>query len=99
MIDNETIVFLHISNNIYKDRMLNAIQEIKIRGAHIVVITNAHLDTEEDINMIELEIDDEIFFSLLSVMIYQYIALELAVSLGNTPDMPRNLAKVITVDG
>ena len=99
MIDNETIVFLHISNNIYKDRMLNAIQEIKIRGAHIVVITNAHLDTEEDINMIELEIDDEIFFSLLSVMIYQYIALELAVSLGNNPDMPRNLAKVITVDG
>lgn len=99
MIDNETVVFLHVSNDIYKDRMLNAIQEIKIRGSYIVVVTNDVLEIDEDIKVIRLEIDDNIFFSLTSVMIYQYIALDLAIFLGNNPDMPRNLAKVITVDG
>jgi glutamine---fructose-6-phosphate transaminase (isomerizing) len=99
MIDEDTVVFLHVSDNVYRDRMLNAVQEIKIRGASIVVITNTRIIFDQEIKVLRLDIDSEIFFSLVSVMVYQYIALDLAVLIGNNPDMPRNLAKVISVDG
>lgn len=99
MIDEDTVVFLHVSDNVYRDRMLNAVQEIKIRGASIVVITNTRIIFDQEIKVLRLDIDSEIFFSLVSVMVYQYVALDLAVLIGNNPDMPRNLAKVISVDG
>ena len=96
LIDNNTIVFIHISENIYKERCISCVQEVKSRGATVIIVTNILLNTDEIVFFYDIQ--DDIFFSLTSVLLYQYISLQLAIEIGNNPDFPRNLAKVISVD-
>ena len=75
-----------------------AAQEVKSRGAKITIITdNAAL--AEGIDPCPVIIPNNgPLTALLAVLPLQLIAYELSVLKGINPDVPRNLAKAITVD-
>lgn len=100
LIEKGTPIILFIMDDIYKDFMLSTMEEVKTRGAKVIIITNFDITLGKNIN-------DEYIIripklknlgSLLSIIPIQMIAYEMALHKGHNPDYPRNLAKVVTVD-
>lgn len=97
----KTPIFLNIWKGPFRDVMLSAVEETKSRGAYVVVLTNDQsLIDHNRIDMLNmLYVEDEMSASLLSILFYQLLAFKLSVRKGINPDYPRNLAKVVTIDG
>lgn len=88
-------VILIAPNDEHYAKSMNAYEEIKSRHAEIVVITdNKDCDLPNTIFIPY----NETFRHLLSVIPMQLLAYELSLMNGLNPDMPRNLAKVVTVE-
>ena len=75
----------------------NAYEEIKSRQAYIIKITNNKNKSISQVNDIVIP-ENSTFSSLLSIIPIQFLSYELAITKGYNPDMPRNLAKVVTVE-
>ena len=74
---------------------MNVYEEIKSRYATIVFVTDkADIDLPYTIHIPK----NESYGDLLCVIPLQLLAFQLALSRGYNPDMPRNLAKVVTVE-
>lgn len=86
----------------YREKSLNAYDEIKARYAHIIIITddkNITKDKYNDATIIHLpNCENNLYKHALSIIPLQLLAYELSVIKGINPDMPRNLAKVVTVE-
>ena len=95
LIEKGTPVILFIMDDKYKDFMLSTLEEVKSRGALIIVITNFNINVGDHIIKIPKLKN---LGSLLSIIPIQMIAYEMALKKGHNPDFPRNLAKVVTVD-
>ena len=95
-------VILIMPNDQYFDKNLNAYHEIKSRNANVLVITNKNKNiTNTEITNIENIIYtpfNKTYNSLLSIIPLQLLAYKLSVKKGINPDMPKNLAKVVTVE-
>ncbi len=77
----------------------NAYNEIKSRHAKIILITNKIMENINDINNNLIYIPaNSTYSNLLSVIPLQMLAYKLSVNKGINPDMPKNLAKVVTVE-
>jgi glucosamine--fructose-6-phosphate aminotransferase (isomerizing) len=88
-------VILIAPKNEYYSKNMNAYEEIKSRYANIILITD-----NEDVNfpyIIKIP-KNEIYANLLCIIPLQLLALKLSIQRGFNPDMPRNLAKVVTVE-
>ena len=72
----------------------NAYEEIKSRHASIIFITDK--DVNKD-NIIKIAYNKS-FQELLTIIPLQLLAYKLSLDRGLNPDMPRNLAKVVTVE-
>jgi glutamine---fructose-6-phosphate transaminase (isomerizing) len=73
-----------------------AIQEISCRGAPIFIFTNRSMGLKENPNIIKVPSSN---YSFLFVLIYlQLFAYNLSIQRNINPDIPRNLAKVVTVE-
>jgi glucosamine--fructose-6-phosphate aminotransferase (isomerizing) len=72
----------------------NAYEEIKSRHANVLIITDYEVNCENVITIPQ----NKTYTSLLSVIPLQLLAYNLSISRGFNPDMPRNLAKVVTVE-
>ena len=73
-------------------------EEVKARGARTILITNKNIiDNKLYDHVIEIPYN-KYYGNILANIILQIISYELSVSKGINPDMPRNLAKVVTVD-
>jgi glucosamine--fructose-6-phosphate aminotransferase (isomerizing) len=94
LIEEGTPIFLFIMDDIYKDFMMSTLEEVKSRGANIIVISNLDIKIK---NLIRIPKLDNLG-SILSILPLQIIAYEMALIKGHNPDYPRNLAKVVTVD-
>jgi glucosamine--fructose-6-phosphate aminotransferase (isomerizing) len=70
----------------------NAYNEIKSRNANVIWITDKHIK-----NSIKIP-SNKTYNSLLSVIPLQMLAYKLSINKGINPDMPKNLAKVVTVE-
>jgi len=88
-------VILIMPHDIHFDKNMNAYHEIKSRNANILVITNKKIDDIENIICVPF---NKTYNSLLSIIPLQILAYKLSVSKGINPDMPKNLAKVVTVE-
>lgn len=82
------------------DKMTSAIQEIRARGAHTIVLaeegdTSARHYADE---LIELPRVSTLLQPVVAVVPLQLFACELATLMGNDVDQPRNLAKSVTVE-
>ena len=87
------VVLLGLDNEHYQKNE-NAYEEIKSRHASIIFITDKDINRD---NMIKITYN-ELFQDLLSIIPLQILAYRLSLERKLNPDMPRNLAKVVTVE-
>lgn len=95
--DTELFTIALLSKNVLYDKTKSNIEELSARDSTILTITSEPFDITDDIIIIDdfnhymLE-----FFSMMIVV--QLLSMEIAIRLGNDVDMPRNLAKSVTVE-
>jgi len=94
LLEPEFPVILLCPNDIHYSKSMNAYEEIKSRHASIIKITN---NEEENKYTIKIP-DNTTFLHLLMIIPLQFLSYELALVRNLNPDMPRNLAKVVTVE-
>jgi len=80
------------------EKMLSNIQEVKARGARVIVIAEEGAVVEGAEHVITIPTARPIFQPILATVPLQVIAYEMAVARGNDVDQPRNLAKSVTVE-
>jgi glutamine---fructose-6-phosphate transaminase (isomerizing) len=93
MIETNTPIIL-----LYKNRdhfVKSIVEEIKTRGAFVIEISPDCDIT--DSNSIKIP-SNRTFTGLLCVIVLQLLSYHLSIAQSINPDMPRNLAKVVTVD-
>jgi glucosamine--fructose-6-phosphate aminotransferase (isomerizing) len=76
--------------------MLSNIQEVKARGANVIVVADYEISGFE--NQIRIPEVRDLLQPVLAVIPLQVIAYEMAIARGNDVDQPRNLAKSVTVE-
>lgn len=84
-------------NDKYHSKMKNAYEEIISRHAITIVITTENKKQEYKGHVIVIP-ENKSYGELLSVIVLQMIAYKLSMFKGINPDMPKNLAKVVTVE-
>ena len=80
------------------EKMLSNIQEVKARGARIIVIANEGAEVIGAEHIIRIPIASPLFQPVLATVPLQVFAYEIAVARGTDVDQPRNLAKSVTVE-
>jgi glucosamine--fructose-6-phosphate aminotransferase (isomerizing) len=80
------------------EKMLSNIQEVKARGARVIVIAQEGVVVEGAEHVITIPTARPIFQPILATVPLQVFAYEMAVARGNDVDQPRNLAKSVTVE-
>ncbi len=78
----------------YKETLGNAI-EAKARGAKIIAVSD--VDNEVYDHWIKIPRVHDLLYPMVSVVPLQLLAYHMATRRGHNPDMPRNLAKSVTV--
>ena len=83
------------------EKTMNAVHEVRSRGARVFLITTLPscaegVLPEEDV--LRLPACEAVYSPLCTVVPLQLLAYETAVLLGHDPDKPRNLAKSVTVE-
>ena len=96
LIDNDIPVFGIITDKDIADKTISNIEEVKSRGAKVIVITNIELN-KYDYEILVPKVND-FCQSLLVVPTLQLIAYEIAKLRGCDIDKPKNLAKSVTVE-
>jgi glucosamine--fructose-6-phosphate aminotransferase (isomerizing) len=93
MIETNTPIIL-----LYKNRdhfVKSIVEEIKTRGAYVIEISYDCVGSNSDSIQIPI---NKTFTGLLCVIVLQLLSYHLSIAQGINPDLPRNLAKVVTVD-
>lgn len=102
LIDSQTVVILLAPHDEHFTKMIHAASEIHSRRARVILITNSTDDTSYSRALFEEVIiipSNPYFQTVLGILPLQLLAYEFALCKGYDPDFPRNLAKVVTVDG
>ncbi|QEK37812.1 glutamine--fructose-6-phosphate transaminase (isomerizing) [Candidatus Cytomitobacter indipagum] len=94
---SQAIIFLAPSSSSLWSKMLSAVEEVHSRGGKVIVISDKpeKFNVNYSVKMPYIEEDLAPFLYILSM---QWIAYGLAIRKGNAIDMPRNLAKSVTVE-
>lgn len=93
-----TPIIMLIFDDHHANHMRNAAEEVKARGAELIIITDKEsLVSDLDENPIVIPSNGPLT-ALGAVLPLQLIAYELAKLRNINPDTPRNLAKAVTVD-
>lgn len=107
MIDEGFVVVVLAPSNVWREKTISNLQEVKSRGAKIIGIGDAgdHVFQSESDWWIELPkpkgIDPKIFeglYPFLEAPVVQLLSYEIAALKGTDIDQPRNLAKSVTVE-
>ena len=88
-------VILIAPMNTYFSKNMNAYEEMKSRHANVIIVTN---NTELDLPNTVLTANNDSYNELLCLIPLQLLAFKLSLYRGYNPDLPRNLAKVVTVE-
>jgi glucosamine--fructose-6-phosphate aminotransferase (isomerizing) len=94
LLDDKFPVILLAPNNSNYTKVENAYEEIKSRNAPIIFITDKQIDRE---NVLYIPSNPS-FNDLLCIFPLQLLAYTLSIHNGINPDVPKNLAKVVTVE-
>ncbi len=100
LIDNEMPIVTIATNNTIYEKVVSNIQEIKARKGRIIAIINEGDETIKALadHCIEIPSTVECLDPLLSCIPLQLLAYHIAVNKNRDVDMPRNLAKSVTVE-
>lgn len=80
------------------EKMLSNIQEVKARGAQVIVIAEEGAEVTGATHVIRIPVAPALFQPVLATVPLQVFAYEMAIARGNDVDQPRNLAKSVTVE-
>ena len=80
------------------EKMLSNIQEVKARGARVIVIAPEGAQVIGAEHIIRIPVASPLFQPVLATVPLQVFAYEIAVARGTDVDQPRNLAKSVTVE-
>jgi glucosamine--fructose-6-phosphate aminotransferase (isomerizing) len=80
------------------EKMLSNIQEVKARGARVIVIAQEGTSVVGAEHIIRIPVSSPLLQPVLATVPLQVFAYEMAVARGNDVDQPRNLAKSVTVE-
>ncbi|MEO1928323.1 MAG: glutamine--fructose-6-phosphate transaminase (isomerizing) [Nautiliaceae bacterium] len=95
--DPELFVVALLSKNILFEKTKSNIEELASRDATILTISSEYIEMTDDfIKISDTNHPMVEFFEMMIVT--QLLALEVAIRMGNDVDMPRNLAKSVTVE-
>lgn len=95
--DSELFVIALMPTHLLFDKIKSNVEELASRDATICAVCSQFIEISDDMIAIKkAQSYMEEFFSMMVVV--QILALEVAVRLGNDVDMPRNLAKSVTVE-
>ena len=94
VIEEGTPVLALVPQGVLEEKMLSNCQEVKARGAQVIMIR----DSKEKAKAIHIPFEKEFLFPILSVIALQFFAYYIAVLKGRDVDRPRNLAKSVTVE-
>lgn len=94
LIGEGTPCIAFIPNDETKDDMVSNATELKARGGYIIGVSPVHYPIFDEWIAVP---DVGMLSSIPSIIAIQILAYHLSVLRGNNPDMPRNLAKSVTV--
>ena len=92
-------VIIAPSDSLY-DKIVNNVQQVKSRGGHVIAIVNKGNDSMSEMADYCLEIPEvaECLTPIVASIPLQLLAYYIARNKGCNVDMPRNLAKSVTVE-
>ncbi|MCL2234603.1 MAG: glutamine--fructose-6-phosphate transaminase (isomerizing) [Firmicutes bacterium] len=97
LIEEGYLVVAYLTDSLLKDKTLNALYEVKARGAKVFAITNQELP-KDAYDYIYHVPSIGIFSPITSIIPMQIISYFTAIAKDYDPDKPRNLAKSVTVE-
>ena len=97
LLDEKFPVIIIAINDANYSKGENAYEEIKSRHSPIIFITNKKQQKDKT-NVLYIPENNKTFADLLCVIPLQLLAYKLSIKRGINPDMPKNLAKVVTVE-
>ncbi|MDP2723807.1 MAG: glutamine--fructose-6-phosphate transaminase (isomerizing) [Bacteroidales bacterium] len=97
--ENMPVVFIATSKGIY-DKVVSNIMEVKARSGKIIAVVTEGDTTVRELAdyVIEIPETEEMLIPMLATIPLQKLAYYIAVMRGCNVDMPRNLAKSVTVE-
>ena len=100
LIEKDTVVFGILTQDSLVQKTISNLKEVKSRGAKIVIIAKEIYTNLDDIadDIIFIPSIKEEFMASLAVIPMQLLSYYIAVNRGCDVDMPRNLAKSVTVE-
>jgi glucosamine--fructose-6-phosphate aminotransferase (isomerizing) len=98
LLDENFPVIIMAPKNEYYFKSESAYEEIKARYAPILFITTERNDKMMDKENVLFIKENKTFGDLLGIIPLQILAYHLSISRGINPDIPKNLAKVVTVE-
>lgn len=96
LIEESTPVIAYINDEATHEHIRGNIQEVKARGANVLVISNEKYADDSD--QITLTAINSLLEPLISIIPGQLIGYYASLERGNDVDQPRNLAKSVTVE-
>lgn len=95
--DPELFTIALMPTNLLHDKMKSNVQELSARDSTICAISCQEFELADD--FIKIECHDNALHEFFEMMVVlQLLSMEIAIRLGNDVDMPRNLAKSVTVE-
>lgn len=95
LIEDGTYILGIITNPKISDKTLSNLEEVKSRGANIILVTNQDINNEDIIKIPSIH---PLLSPILAIIPLQFIAYFIAKDKGLDVDKPRNLAKSVTVE-
>ena len=95
--DPELFTIALMPKNILYDKTKSNVEELSARDSTVLAISPFEFELADD--FIKIDEYDHYMLEYFEIMVViQLLALEIAIRLGNDVDMPRNLAKSVTVE-
>ena len=100
LIDLDTPVIAVATQSALMEKTVSNVKEVKSRGAKVVFICREGTAIDENIADYKIELPSvgDLLMPLVTIVPLQMIAYYTSVLLGRDVDMPRNLAKSVTVE-
>ena len=98
LLDEKFPVIILNCHEEHNSKILNCFEEVHSRNSPILLITNNNeIELNKNCKLINI-IKNKSYSSLLGIIPLQLLAYYLSVNRGINPDIPKNLAKVVTVE-
>lgn len=97
LLDERFPVIIINCHDEHTTKVLNCFEEVHSRNSPIIIITNNNLDLKKKCDIIKISKNNS-YGSLLAIIPLQLLAYHLSINRGINPDIPKNLAKVVTVE-